>query len=201
MFWDVDDKSGSQSTTVAAKSSAESESRAPLELPPELRAEIELPMANAVGSNSTEASLPEKYRKAVVGKNVALDARVYDVSADQVFSAVVDAMTSLSMPVDSVDSASGIVTSDWVRKGAYNNNIISAMMGDTQILSRHRYVVRVFRVKGEQQPQSRLEVRTLLQVYKNSHWVNKPMNKKITKSFFGTVEEQLGRLQGNTVAP
>ena len=197
MFWDVNDKSGSQSSTLGGGSTPASESRTPLELPPELRADIELPMAKEVASNNSDKAVSEKYRKAVVGKGVALDARVYDVTADQVFSAVVDAMTSLSMPVDSVDSPSGIVTTDWIVKGVYNNNVVSSMLGNSGKLTRHRYVVRVFRVKAEQQPQSRLEVRTLLQVYTNGHWVNRPMNKKHTEAFFGTVEEQLGRLQGN----
>ncbi len=201
MFWDVDDKSGSQPSIFGTKSTPVAENRAPLELPPELRADIELPMANAVSSNSSNEAVSEKYRQAVTGKKVALDARVYDAAADQTFSAVVDAMTSLSMPVDSVDSASGIVTTDWIRKGAYNNNLIGNLIGSSGKLTRHRYVVRVFRVKNEQQPQSRLEVRTLLQGYTNGHWVNTAMNKKHAEAFFVTVEEQLGRLQGNKAAP
>jgi len=201
MFWDVDDKSGSQSSIMGSQSTSASEVRAPLELPPELRADIELPMANVVSSNGTNKAVSEKYRKAVAGKGVALDARVYEVAADQVFSAVVDAMTSLNLPVDSVDSPSGIVATDWVRKGSNNNSMLGNLMGSASNVTRHRYVVRVYRVKAEQQPQSRLEVRTLMQLYTNGHWVNKPMNRKHTESFFATVEEQLGRLQGNKTAP
>jgi len=202
LFWDTEDGSKDKKASIyGTQSEAKSGARAPLEVPPELRADIELPMANEVSSNSADARMPEQYRKAVAGKAVALDARVYDAPADQLFSAVVDAMTSLNMPVDSVDSPSGIITTDWIRRGQHNNNVLGNMMGNASKVTRHRYVVRVFRVKAEQQPQSRLEVRTLLQVYTNSHWVNKPMNKKSTASFFTTVEEQLGRLQGNKITP
>ena len=202
LFWDVDDESGKNGASIyGAKTESKAQARAPLELPPELRADIELPMANEVGSNSADEKLPEQYRKAVAGKSVALDARIYGVSAAQLFSAVVDGMTSLNLPVDSVDSPSGIITTDWVRKGQHNNNIIGSIMGNSGNITRHRYVVRVYRVKAEQQPKSRLEVRTLLQVYTNGHWVNKPMNTKPIAAFFATVEEQLARLQGNKTAP
>jgi len=196
LFWPTD-AGGSKSSTWSGKAVTPAQARAPLELPPELKAEITLPMAKKVASDSGDAALPEKYTKAVVGKDVALDARAYVATADQVFSAVVDAMTSLNMPVEAVDSPSGVVTTDWVRKGSHNNNMFSGVLGQASNLTRHRFVVRVFRLTGTQKEKTRLEVRTLLQVFANKHWVSKPMNQKYTKEFFAAVEEQLARVQGN----
>ncbi|WP_161957609.1 outer membrane protein assembly factor BamC [Mariprofundus sp. EBB-1] len=202
LFWDTDDGSGKNSSSIyGTKTEKKAEARAPLEVPPELRADIALPMANEVSTNSSQERLPEKYTKAVAGKAVALDARAYTATADQVFSAVVDAMTSLNMPIESVDSPSGIVTTDWVQRGLHNNNILGSMLGQGSNVTRHRYVVRVYRIKTGQQEKTRLEVRALLQRFSNRHWVSMPMNQKHTAAFFTTVEEQLGRLQGNTVAP
>jgi len=196
LFWELEDPNSSSSSTYGAKATAKTPARAALELPPELRADIELPMANKVGSNQTEEHLPKKYRQAVTGKAVALDARVYDAPADQLFSAVVDAMTSLNMPVDSVDSPSGIVTTDWVRKGSHNNSMLSGLLGGKSEITRHRFVVRVFRIKTEGSAKSRLEVRTLLQVFSNRHWMNSTMKRQESEAFFTTVEEQLSRIIG-----
>jgi len=199
LFWDSD-PSDSKSSIFGNKAATKAQAREPLELPPPLRADIELPAAHQVGTNSNE-QLPERYRKAVAGKAVALDARVYDVAADQVFSAAVDAMTSLNMPIESVDSPSGIVTTDWIRKGANNNSMLSGLMGKSGNITRHRFVVRVFRVNSEQQPKSRLEVRTLLQKFIGRHWVNTTMHQRHAEAFFSTVEEQMGRITGDATAP
>ena len=201
LFWELEDPEAGKSSAYGTKSTAKASSRAALELPPELRADIELPMANTVSSNNSDVSLPKQYRQAVTGKAVALDARVYDVAADQVFSAVVDAMTSLNMPVESVDSPSGIVTTDWVRKGDHNISMLGGLMGKKSNITRHRFIVRVFRLKTEGQSKSRLEVRTLLQVFSNRHWVNSTMRQQESAAFFTTVEEQLGRIIGTTNKP
>jgi len=205
LFWELEEPGSSKSSVYGAKATAQTPARVALELPPELRADIELPMANEVASNS--APMPAKYRKAVAGKAVALDTRVYDVAADQVFSAVVDAMTSLNMPIESVDSPSGIVTTDWVKKGAHNSSMLSGLMGKSGDITRHRFVVRVFRVAtgradSEQQPnKSRLEVRTLLQKFAGRHWVNSTLHQRHAEAFFSTVEEQLGRITGDATTP
>jgi len=199
LFWPTE--KGGSSHAVGNAKVTQAQARAPLELPPELRADIELPMANKV-ANAPREVLSERYTKAVAGKAVTLKARVYDTSADQVFSAVVDAMTSLNIPVESVDSPSGIVTSDWVRSGSQNYSTFGSMLGQASSLTRHRFVVRVFRLKteGGGKEQTRLEVRSLLQVFSNKHWVNTPMNQKHIASFFTTVEEQLGRMVGEQTA-
>lgn len=192
LFWDVDE-SGPAYARDADRGGVHAESRKHLEVPPELRAEIEVPMSEQVASNSG-AALPEKYRQIVAGKAVALHARVYPVEASELFSAVVDAMTSLNLPVDAVDSPSGIVTTEWVRKGA-NNPSITAMFGiaSSSDLTRYRYVVRVFRATLPDGAQaSKLEIRTLGQVYQNGHWVNQPLKRKLADELFERVEEVLG---------
>ena len=192
LFWDVDE-GGPAYARDAGKGGVRAESRKHLEVPPELRAQIEVPMSEQVASSS-DAALPDKYREIVAGKAVSLHARVYPVAAAELFSAVVDAMTSLNLPVDSVDSPSGIVTTEWVRKGA-NNPSITAMFGiaSSSDLTRYRYVVRVFRARlPDGRQASKLEIRTLGQLYQNGHWVNQPLKRKLADELFERVEEVLG---------
>ncbi|OIO73734.1 MAG: hypothetical protein AUJ57_03930 [Zetaproteobacteria bacterium CG1_02_53_45] len=196
LFWDVDEGAGTGPAYAkgAAVDSAGDKPRAPLEVPPELRAELEMPDATAeqIESNGkATAQLPTQYRQTVAGKAVALDARLYDVQPGQLFSAAVDAMTSLSLPVTSVDSPSGILTSDWVRKGSSNDDMmgLGSLFGNAPKVYRYRFIVRVFKFNADQ---SRLEVRVLNQSYQNSHWVNKPSNTKLSADLFAAVEKQIG---------
>ena len=195
-----DDKPAYARTTTAGGKAA---SREPLEVPPELRAEIKLPDAEEVGSRADENILPKKYQDAVAGKAVALDARVYELVPAEVFSAVVDAMTSLNIPVESVDSPSGIVTSDWIRKGADNPSIMAAagslFGGGGNIYTRHRFIVRVYRAKMEGKTMTKLEVRVLGQAFINKHWVNKPLKRKVSEELFVAVEEQLTRMKAKVL--
>jgi len=195
VFWDNKEGGSSHSSKVEKAI----EKREALVVPPELRGEIELPAADEVASQHDPALLSEKYKQAVAGKHVALDARVYPVTADKVFSAVVDGMTSLNLPVQSVDSRSGIVTTDWVRKGSHSS--VSGMLGGMVGMggpgpTQHRFVVRVFRIKMGEKVMSKLEVRVLLQSFIARHWVNKRANKKIALELFSAVEEQLTRMKG-----
>jgi len=207
LFWDVDEGKDQPAYAQGTEKSADAKSRAPLDVPPELRADLQVPEANAVGANADPNELPDKYRETVAGKAVALDARVYDFTTAQVFSASVDAMTSLNMPVDSVDSPSGIVTTDWIRRGANNPSILGSMSGifgaaDSSDLTRHRFIVRVFRAtlpSGIEK--TRLEIRVLAQAYVNGHWTNKPIQQKVTDELFGAVEEQLTRMQTQGAQP
>jgi len=201
LFWDGNDGDARYDSSGAIKGSSEknSEKRAALVVPPELRAEIELPEANEVATQTDPALLPKKYTEAVAGKGVALDARAYPASADKVFSAVIDAMTSLNLPVESVDSRSGIVTPDWVRKGVNSSitTVLGGMVGLNKTPIKHRFVVRVFRMKVAGKVMSKLEIRVLLQSYIAKHWVNKPANRKISLELFAAVEEQLTRMKAN----
>jgi len=202
LFWGGDDGGGRYDSSGAVKQSSEksSEQRAALVVPPELRAEIELPAANEVATQNDPALLPKKYTEAVVGKGIALDARAYPAAADNVFSAAIDAMTSLNFPVESVDSRSGIITTDWIRKGTNSNisTVLGGMVGLTGSAPiRHRFVVRVFRMKTAGKVMAKLEIRVLLQSFIAKHWVNKPANKKIALELFGAVEEQLTRMKAN----
>ena len=176
-----------------SKGGAAADARAPLDVPPALRQELEVPMPDqvAVDASGGSAKVQQARKDAVAGKAVSLDARQYAVSPGKLFSSVVDAMTALNLPVDSVDSPSGTLTTEWVRKDAntVNSFVDSAMnvFGGGPTHSRYRYVVRVMRA-GKQ---SQLQVRTLGQQFLNRHWVNKPVKKKYSDELFSAVEERL----------
>jgi len=196
-----DDKPAYARTTGASGQAA---SREPLDVPPELRAEIELPQAERVGTRADPNVLPQKYQESVAGKAVSLDARVYELAPAEVFSAVVDAMTSLNIPVESVDSPSGIVTSDWIRKGSDNPSVMAAsginLFGTGGALfTRHRFIVRVFKAQLEEKTMTKLEIRTLGQALESRRWVNKPLKRQVAEELFVAVEEQLARMKANVL--
>lgn len=195
VYWHDDDKpdyaKSGQATGKAAK-------REPLDVPPELRAKLKLPESESIASNVDEKVLPKKYQEAVAGKGVSLNARMYSQTPAEVFSAVVDAMTSLNMPVDSVDSPSGIVTSDWIRRGVNSLNI-GALFGDnSNKVTRHRFIVRVYRAMMEEKQMTKLEIRVLGQALQSQRWVNRPIKREVTKELFVAVEEQLTRMQAES---
>jgi uncharacterized lipoprotein len=167
-----DDEKNSRQDVSGTYGGGEVAPREPLDVPPELRDEVSLP------SDSSSNQLPVKekeYVSSVAGKAVALDARLYNRPSADVFSAVVDAMTALNLPVQSVDSMSGTITTDWVRKGSDNPNFMAGALGGIfgggPTFTRYRFVVRIF----PEDSQTRLEIRTLAQAFINKHWVNKPL--------------------------
>ncbi|MCF7820936.1 MAG: hypothetical protein K9M17_00685 [Mariprofundaceae bacterium] len=175
--------------------SSKADSRAPLDVPPSLMGEVEVPTPDSVASRRGE--LPEYAKEAVAGKAVALDAKLYAVDAAKVFSAVIDAMTSLNLPVQSVDSPSGTVTTDWIRWDAGSATSTQASFGglfggDGVQGYRHRFVIRVLRqkVEGESGAQTRLEIRTIGQGYINRHWVNRPFKRNVSGELFSAVDER-----------
>jgi len=189
LFWGTDEG--------AAKSSvqAEAKARPVLDVPPSLRGQVSVPDAESV---AMQKSMPERYEKAIAGKAVALDVREYGVPVGSVFSAVIDAMTALNLPVQSVDSASGTVTTDWIRKDADRSSIISTYnpFNNSGVQAiRHRFVVRVLRNTADDGKQtSHLEVRSLAQVFQNKHWTNKKLKRKFAEELFSAVEERLAQL-------
>ncbi len=192
LFWDVDEGKD-QPAYARGSGAANAPSRAPLDVPPELRTEIELPKAEAVGAKGG-GPLPQKYRASVAGKAVRLDARFYpNRTPAEVFSAVVDAMTALNLPVDSVDSPSGIITSDWVKKGSTSGMILFGFGGSK--LVRYRYIVRVYKAQSDKgETGAQLEVRTLGQVFEaGKGWVTKRIKQKPVAELFDAVGEQLAR--------
>jgi len=195
LFWPADDDKPDYARSTGGVT-GRAESRAPLDVPPELRKEIEVPMPDQV---ATGTAMPEQARKLIAGKAVRLDARLYPRKPAQVFSAVVDAMTALNLPVESVDSPSGTITTTWIHPNANSvNSYFGAMMnivGAGPVATRYRYVVRVLRAKGGQ---TMLQVRTLGQQFINRHWVNKPLKKKLANDLFSAVEERLGALPPET---
>jgi len=194
MFWSMDEGTGKGSTQQSsAKSEVKSEVRPALDIPPSLRGEIEVPNAEAI---ATQKAIPKRYNVEVKGKKVALDARLYDASIGAVFSAVIDGMGTLNLPVQSVDSASGTITTDWVRTDASNpsvNNLFNAFGGGGPQAIRYRHVVRVLRETLETGVKTRLEVRTMGQVHQNGHWVNKKLIRKRAEELFSQVEEILAK--------
>ncbi len=198
LFWKTDEGKGGKVSSPDA--GVRAPSRAPLVVPPELQGKVEVPMPQQIAASGTESRqgasvAPRMSKPLVAGKAVALDARVYPVAAAPLFSAVVDAMTALNIPVESVDSPSGTVTSDWIRKDAASS-IIAPMAnlfggGGAVQAMRYRFVVRVLRQQVGDAQQSRLEVRTLGQVFSNRHWVNKPFKRKLSNELFSAVEERI----------
>jgi len=205
LFWDVNDGKG-PAYARSQTTGAQARGRAPLDVPPELRKEIEVPMPDKVATEAAASSsgVSKDRKQAVAGSAVSLHARRYDFTAPQVFSAAIDAMTALNMPVDSVDSPSGTLTTEWVGHDVNSSNIylVSSalrMFGagpPTKV--RYRYVVRVLRAGPSK---SQLEVRTLGQQFANNHWSSAPIKKKVSNELFAAVEEQLARLKQPTVQP
>ncbi|RMH50440.1 MAG: hypothetical protein D6682_06875 [Zetaproteobacteria bacterium] len=192
LFWGMDEGDRGSGGTHAA----EAPSRPPLVVPPQLRGKVELPMADQVAREQgalAQAHIAPATKRLVAGKAVALDARVYPVTPAELFSAALDAMTALNIPVESVDSPSGTITSDWVRKDAASatTTMLNIFGAGPPLATRYRFVVRVLRQQVEGKAQARLEVRTLAQIFTNRHWVNRPMRRKVSNELFSAVEERL----------
>ena len=199
LFWSANDKTPDYARSSG--SHVQGNSRVPLDVPPELRKDIEVPMPDKVAveaASGNAGSMAARDRSAAVaGSAVSLDARRYAFSASQVFSATVDAMTALNLPVSSVDSPSGTVTTEWLSQNINTtNNYLNSVMnmvgagGPSKV--RYRYVVRVLRVSDSN---TQLEIRTLGQQYANHHWSSVAMKKKVANELFSSVEEQLARLK------
>jgi len=189
LFWDTNE--GVEDNQAGAQH--ESDVRPALDVPPSLRGEVKVPDAGAIAVQKT---VPERYKKTVAGKRVALDARLFDASAGAVFSAVVDGMTALNLPVQSVDSASGTITTDWVRTDANSPNVSSlfnGLGGGGPQAVRYRYVARVLRETSDEVTKTRLEIRTMSQAFQNGHWTNKKLARKRADELFLRVEELLSK--------
>ena len=188
LFWSNDDTQGGGAGHAQVKADV----RPVLDVPPSLRGEVKVPDAASV---AVQDKVPERYKKIVAGKKVSLDARQYDKPVADVFSAVIDAMTGLNLPVQSVDSASGTIATDWIRVGSNSSStqsFLSSFGGDKVLAIRYRYVVRVLRETLQDKEVTRLEIRTLGQVFQNRHWINKKIRRKYANNLFSRVEEGLG---------
>ncbi|RMD62650.1 hypothetical protein D6833_06610 [Candidatus Parcubacteria bacterium] len=203
LFWDVDEGKDQPAYARGGESGGQAASRAPLTVPPELRAELELPEASTVGVEAQGGGdLPPKYKASVAGKAVRLDARFYPGrSPGDLFSAVVDAMTALNVPVDSVDSPSGIITSDWIRKGKLSSYVIFGF-GDKGLV-RYKYIVRTYRARTSDGKQgAQLEIRTIGQLFESGKgWVTKPIKQQPVNELFQAVSEELARMDKAKLPP
>ncbi|MDQ7012232.1 MAG: hypothetical protein Q9M29_10445, partial [Mariprofundaceae bacterium] len=176
LFWDTGAGKDEPAYARGAPGAAGATSRPPLDVPPDLRGTVEVPMPEKIAGRPQAGDAVIR-NKPVAGKAVSLDARVYDQPVDVVFSAAVDAMTALNLPVASVDSPSGTVTTDWVRHDANTKNTSALDLGglfgqETVRAIRHRFIVRVLRLKTEAGEKTQLQIRTLGQIFVNRHWVN-----------------------------
>jgi len=185
LFWSADDDTPAYAQ--GKNDSIQADSRMPLDVPPDLQDEVKVPAAERPLSS---AGIRDK--ATVAGKAVSLNARVYNVQVKRAFSAAVDAMTALDLPVQSVDSPSGTITTEWVRRDSGRlipvlSNALS-MFGAGPTHTRYRFVVRVFRLDGGG---SRIEIRTLGQQYINRHWVNRALKRTAVKEIFSAIEQRL----------
>jgi len=187
LFWDTED--GQHPSDVVSSSSSGTVAMEH-DVSPEMHAKRILPMAGYVGINASAEKMPEKYEKQLAGRAVTLNERKYGQPVADLFSAVIDAMTSLHVPVASVDSPNGVITSDWIRKGENSINTPN-MIGYT----RHRFVVRVYRAGAELGHATRLEVHVIGQLYESSKWVDKKLVRNVSEELIVSVEEQLAAMQ------
>ena len=200
LLWSTSD-SGSPAYAGGKSATPQAKSRVPLDVPPELRKDIEVPMPDKVAVEAASGKVVSPAIRArsaaVAGSAVSLDARRYNFTAAQLFSGVVDAMTALNLPVSSVDSPSGTVTTEWVSQNlnntnSYMNSALNMFGGGGPTKVRYRYVVRVLRVSDTN---TQLEIRTLGQQYANHHWSSVALKKKVANELFSSAEEQLARLK------
>lgn len=193
LFWDVDEGTD---TAQGASGSPASASRPALVVPPELR-DAKVPEPDQVATGG-EPRLTAEEKEQVAGTAVALDAKVYSNGAGDVFSAVVDAMTSLNLPVESVDSPSGTITTDWIVEKKGSAPVVFGLFGGGDVLAtRYRFVVRILRQKtAEGVEMTRLEIRTIGQAYTNHRWASRPIKRKVSDELFSATEEQLARKKG-----
>lgn len=193
MFWPV---KGNKPDYTRGTDGPKAEGRAPLDVPPELRGQVSVPMPDKVATEVAvgDVKMSEEEKQAIAGKAISLDARLYDKTAAEVFSAAIDALTSLNLPVESVDSPSGTITTAWVRQAStnassYANSLMNVFGGGGPLATRYRFILRVFRMKDGK---TQLQVRTLAQEYINHHWVFKELKRKVANEVFSAVAERLG---------
>jgi len=192
LFWDVEDDKPDYARSSGNERA--SEGRAPLNVPPQLREDVSVPAPDQVAVNAA-MGLTEEEKEAIAGKEVSLDARVYEKTPAEVFSAAVDGMTSLNLPVNSVDSPSGTITTEWIRKTSNNAasyfGISTGLFGGGPIAVRYRFIVRVLRM---QDGKTQLQIRTLGQQFMNRNWSYKEIKRKVANELFTATEERLGML-------
>ncbi|MDQ6994504.1 MAG: hypothetical protein Q9M18_02785 [Mariprofundaceae bacterium] len=187
--WGVDE---GKNASKAAKTIV-AESRPPLDVPPGLLGQVSMPHAEQIAVSKV---MPKRIAKKIAGKQVALDAKVYEKPVSDVFSAALNAMTGLDLPVQSVDSASGTLTTDWVRQRSKSSSISNLLGGSGVLAIRYRFVARVLNqsMKGDDgvdKTVTRFEVHTIAQAYKNNHWSNTKLARRFAKELFSRVDENL----------
>ncbi|WP_100278513.1 hypothetical protein [Mariprofundus aestuarium] len=181
LLWET---GGGQTQQDHALEVSDTEAVKPQKVSQVAKTEYEIPMAGRVGARA--GALPDKFSRMLEGRAVTLENRFYSAQPGQLFSASADAMYSLNIPVDIVDSPNGIITSDWVRAGDNNPSLVPSIVGYT----RHRFLLRVLVDSGDK---AGLEVRVIGQEYENSQWVDRKLKRNVSEELFAAVGEQLMR--------
>jgi len=168
-------------------------SRPPLDVPPSLLGKVTLPHAEQV---ATVQDAPKRIVKALSGKQVALNAKIYEKTTSEVFSAVLDAMIGLKLPVQAVDSASGTLTTDWIHKKSDMKVVSNIFGGNSVVAVRYRFVTRVLNQTmkseaGTDKRVTRFEVHTIAQGYKDHKWSNIKLARRFANELFSRVDENL----------
>jgi len=181
LFWDAD---GSQNPQQESGEEGNNKGTQTVAISPEVHADYEIPSAGKVAVRA--GPMPEKYKNMLTGRAVTLDVRSFNAPPGTVFSSVVDAMLSLNIPVDVVDSPSGIITSDWVREGEDDPTFQPSIIG----FKRHAFVVRVVPAT---EGTSNLEIHVIGQEYERNQWVDRPLKRKVSEELYSAVDELLKR--------
>jgi hypothetical protein len=197
LFWDTDEDRYESDIASGSPPQSVPGTEPPTlsdDIAPELHANRQLPMAGDIGITASAGRLPEKYRQLLVSQTSTLNTRTYGQPIAEIFSAAVDAMTSLNIPVESVDSPNGVVISDWIRKG--ENNL---SMPSIKSYTRHRFIVYIYRTGKKSGNITGMEVHVLGQTFHNRHWINSPIKRKVSEELFTAVDEQLARMKATAL--
>ncbi len=159
LFWDTEDAQH-EPDTVSPGRNAEPQPALTDGVSAELRTDRQLPMAEQIGKAAIAGKLPQQYRTLLGDDAITVDARSYGRTVAELFSAVIDAMTSLNIPIESVDSPNGVITSGWIGKG--ENDLT---MPGIKAYTRHRFIIYIYRSGGKSGDMSRMEVRVPGQLY------------------------------------
>jgi hypothetical protein len=148
---------------------------------------------------AVKKNAPKRMVAGISGKQVALNAKIYEKTTSEVFSAALDAMTGLKLPVQAVDSASGTLTTDWIHKKS-DMKVMSNIFGGNSVVGvRYRFVTRVLKQTlknegGVDKHVTRFEIHTIAQGYKDHKWSNIKLARRFSNALFSRVDENLAQL-------
>jgi|GEM_PF-2701019 len=202
LFWDIDEgKKSTPTASGAASTSGDSTSgqsaRRSLEVPPELQGKVELPTDATASQESgdstpgTIATVQPAAQAPVKARVVNANSRDYSIGTEPLFAVAVDAISARKLPLQSVDGASGTITTDW----AYSDSdsaiadSVLGLFGAASSKYRYRLVARIRALDGAQS--ARLTFNVLGQRLDSGRWVNRSLDNKLIDALFKSVEKNL----------